>query len=119
MTGLTISGPIGDGGVGNGVLSLDDGTGTLVLANSDNSYGGGTYLNAGTLVATVSDAIPAATSLSVAAGATFIYDPSLAPGYEAGSVVVAAAVPEPCTLALLGAGLAVAALAWRRKKNFV
>ena len=119
LTGLTMSGPISDGGVGNGVLSLDGGTGMLVLANSDNSYGGGTYVNAGTLVATVSDAIPAGTSLSVAAGATFIYDPSRAPGYEAGSVLVAAAVPEPGTLALFGAGLAVAALAWRRKKNFV
>ena len=119
LTGLTMSGPIGDGSVGNGVLSLDDGTGTLVLASSDNSYGGGTYVNAGTLVATATDAIPAGTSLSVAAGATFIYDPSRAPGFQAGSVLVAAAVPEPCTLALLGAGLAAAALAWRRKKNFV
>ena len=118
-TGLTITGSIGDQGNGTGVLELS-GPGTLVLANS-NTYGvsgGGTIVSGGTLIATCSDAIPAGTSLSVGAGGVFIYDPSQAP--TAGSVVAAgtvAAVPEPGTLTLLAAGLAVAAaFGWRRRR---
>ena len=44
---------------GSGALSLTgDGTGTLVLGGTNNTYGGGTYVEAGTLVANSSGAVP-------------------------------------------------------------
>ena len=75
--------------------------GTLILSGSD-SYTGGTTVNAGTLIATSNAALPAGTSLTVGAGGTLIFDPSLAGSPVAGSSGGAvAAVPEPGTLVLL------------------
>jgi len=126
---LKINGVISDASgttPGAGILSVD-GPGVLILANT-NTYGGGTNVNAGTLVVENKGAIPMSTSLSVAAGATFIYDPAYetdaafpnGPAVTAGTVVAAgtaAAVPEPGTLALLAAGLAAAAaFGWRRRR---
>jgi len=89
------------------------GAGTLVLSGSD-SYTGGTTVGAGALVATTNTAIGGGTSLTVAAGGTFVFNPSLAGSpVSAGRVAAAAspeavaAVPEPGTLVLLLAGLAV------------
>ena len=69
----TFSGKIQDGAGGIGLVL--DGPGTLVLSGT-NTYTGGTTVDAGTLVATTSTAIPAGTSLTVAAGGTFTFDPS-------------------------------------------
>ena len=70
-------------------------------------------VNAGTLIATNSDAIADGTSLTVGAGGRFVFDPSAGAAPVANGAVVAA-VPEPGTLALLAAGLVVAWGAWRR-----
>ena len=97
------------------------GANTLILSGT-NSYTGGTTVEAGTLLATTNTATPDGTSLTVAAGGTFAFDP-LGPG---GSPVVAgavsavapvSAVPEPGTLALLMAGAVAAFAAWRRKRS--
>ena len=68
---LAISGPIS--GVGS---SLTLGGGTLVLSGA-NSYDGGTTVSAGTLILSNSSAIAANTSLTVGAGGTLIFDPSV------------------------------------------
>ena len=53
-----------------------NGSGTLVLGGV-NSYSGGTRVSAGTLIVTESTAIYADTNLTVGAGGTFIFDPSI------------------------------------------
>ena len=61
---------------GSGALSLTgDGTGTLVLSGTANTYSGGTYVDAGTLIANNSGAVPNGSSLTVGAGSVFIFDP--------------------------------------------
>ncbi len=91
-----------DGGV-EGINKT--GSGVMVLSGN-NSYDGGTTVNEGTLVVTSSTALPDGTSLTVGAGGTFVFDPSLSLG---GAPVAASAavtaVPEPGTLALLVVGL--------------
>ena len=112
---LTLSGNISDGGLGMS-LTLDGG-GELILSGS-NSYGGGTLVDDGALVVTSSGALPAGTGLTVGAGGTLLYDPSVvsSPGTDGGTVV---AVPEPGTLVLLLAGFLAAALAtWRGRTNY-
>jgi autotransporter-associated beta strand protein/T5SS/PEP-CTERM-associated repeat protein len=94
-------GPALDGGL------TKIGSGTLILSGSDN-YTGGTDVEDGTLIVTNSDALPVGGSLTVGAGGTFIFDPSLAGGsIEGSSLAVSpaggvAAVPEPSTSTLLG-----------------
>ena len=96
----------------------------LVLSGS-NTYSGGTVISAGTLVATTSTALPDSTSLAVGVGATFIFDPSVTGSPVTNGQTLAAspglpvaAVPEPGTLALLGAaGIVAAAGGWRRKRS--
>ena len=88
-----------------------------------NSYGGGTNVQSGTLIAESPTALPNGSSLSVGAGASSLFGASLtgspivgnASAVSAGSGV--SAVPEPSTLALLVAGLVVGFGAWRRKKR--
>jgi autotransporter-associated beta strand protein len=65
----TVSGATGTSGIaGNTSLTLQ-GTGTVTLS-SNNSYTGGTFVNAGTLVLVGSTAFPTASGLTVSSGAT-------------------------------------------------
>ena len=108
-------------------LTMNGAGGKLILSGTD-SYHGGTFVNAGTLVVTSNAAIPAGTSLTIGAGATFIFDPSQAvAGLAVSSASPAAstaagqpgiaAVPESGTLVLLVAAALVAGLGvWRRRK---
>ena len=57
---------------GTGPLTMS-GNGTLILSGSD-TYSNGTNVEAGTLIAAAPGALPAGTSLTVAAGATLILD---------------------------------------------
>ncbi len=66
-----------------GLIKL--GPGELILSGSD-TFDGGTTVEAGTLIATNSNAIPRETSLTVGPGGIFVFDPS-----QAG----AGAVPAP------------------------
>ena len=110
--------------MGGGRLSLD-GPGTLILGGSD-SYTGGTSVTAGTLIATSSSSLAGWTNLTVAAGGTFLFDPSVtaAPATGGGAIPAAspialvAAVPEPGTLALLAAAIiAGTGITWRRRRR--
>ena len=98
------------------------GSGTLILSGS-NTYQGGTDVEAGTLAITTASALPDGTSLTVAAGGTFVFDPSLLTGSPVtGGAVSAgaiAAVPEPGTMALLAVGLVVGIGVLRRKSKAV
>ncbi len=67
----TISGDL----TGPGGLSKT-GCGTVTLSGSD-SYQGGTMVTAGMLVVTTPAALPAGSSLTVGAGGTFVFDPSV------------------------------------------
>ena len=89
------------------------GAGTLILSGS-NTYSGGTTVDAGTLIVNTITALPDGTSLTVGAGGTFTFDPSLGNAPVAVSAA-ATAVPEPGTLILLAAGLAAGTAAWRKK----
>ncbi len=103
-----------------GLIKL--GPGELILSGSD-TFDGGTTVEAGTLIATNSNAIPRETSLTVGPGGIFVFDPSQAgagavpaPGAQA----VVAAVPEPGTVALLvAAGIVAAAVARRTRRSFL
>ena len=101
-------------------LTMNGAGGTLILSGSD-TYNGGTIVEAGTLIATNSVAIPTGTNLTVGAGGTFIFDPSVsgalldATSLRAASTTVSP-VPEPGTLLLLAAGLIVGFGAWRTRR---
>ena len=117
---LTISAPLvvapnPSGPIGGSLTKT--GLGTLLLSG-ENTYTGPTTVDAGTLAITSSAALPSGTSLTVAAGGTFIFDPSLAGSPVVGSAVTAgvAAVPEPGTMVLLLAALWSAA-AYRRLRS--
>ncbi len=105
-TQLTLAGNISNGPSGSMSLALAD-SGTLILSGTDNSYSGGTYVDAGTLITTNDAAVPDGTSLTVGAGGVFLFDPTatfaMSDLTPAVSARVAVAVPEPATLALLGA----------------
>ena len=115
---FTISGNISEAAAGTGVLKLDaDSTGTLLLSGT-NTYSS-TEVLAGTLVAVSASAVPDGSSLTVGAGGTFIFDPSLAGGPVTGSAASSGlvAVPEPGTPALLAAGGAAVLLLVRRRRR--
>jgi fibronectin-binding autotransporter adhesin len=104
-----------------GILALEKvGNGQLILSGS-NTYGGGTIVNAGTLVVESPTALPNGSSLTVGQGASSLFAPSISASPAGASSTAApggavAAVPEPGTLALLAAGVA-AALAFRMRKS--
>ena len=123
---VEIDGPIVDGsGVTGTADSLTmDGPGTLILTNSNNSYQGGLDVEIGTVVLATAGALPAGSPLTVGAGGTFVFDPSVVQSGSGGggssTDVVgtsAVAVPEPSTFILLAVGTAVVAfrVRWRRK----
>ncbi len=92
-------------------LTSADGTGTLILSGS-NTYGGGTDVASGTLIAMNSASIPSGSSLIVGSGGAFTFSPAttLAPAASnvaLAGVTVVSAVPEPGTVILLLAALAV------------
>ena len=103
------------GNVSGDAASLTLSGGGQLILSGNNSYGGGTVVNAGTLYVTSSAALPGETSLTVGAGGTMVFDPSDAAPIGTSPLAVAA-VPEPSTFALLGAGaLALLCCAWRRR----
>ncbi len=115
---MTFSGALS----GSGSLVLS-GSGTLILSG-DNSYNGGTTVETGTLYLTGSGSLPADSTLTVGAGGTLDYDPSvltMSPVEPAVAGAAATAVPEPGTLAMLAAGAIVclAARSWRRRARRV
>jgi autotransporter-associated beta strand protein len=103
----------------SGILSGTGGLTTagpgLLILSGDNTYGGGTAVDAGTLDVANSDALPDGTSLTVGAGGPFAPDfsagaePGKAAGGAASPGAAVAAVPEPGSLALLLAALSSAA----------
>ena len=97
---LDLSGSLSQAAGVSAGLSLG-GNGKLILSGTD-SYSGSTAINGGTLYVIDTAALPAGTSLTVAAGGAIILDSSAA----AEAVVAAAspalsAVPEPATWVLL------------------
>jgi autotransporter-associated beta strand protein len=98
---LSISGNIADDN-GQRSLMLDgDGTGELILSGT-NSYGGGTIVNAGTLIAASATALADGSSLTVGQGASSLFAPAVAvAGPSAAAPAGVVAVPEPGTLWLL------------------
>ena len=90
---LTISGAISGAGQSLSVGgSGTGGSGTVVLGAA-NSYTGGTIVSAGKLILANSAAIAAGTSLTIGAGGTFIFEPSV------GSTPAAAAALSPIAAA--------------------
>jgi fibronectin-binding autotransporter adhesin len=94
---------------------LKDGPGTLVLSGS-NTYSGGTYVAAGTLMVNDPDSLPEGSSLTVGADAFSVFGPSAA---APDALAAASPVPEPGTLALIVAAICGAAAyqrvrRWRR-----
>ena len=121
--GGRFAGVIQDGGLGgNAPTGLKLTGGELILCGN-NSYSDGTVVSGGTLIAASASALPDGGRVTVGAGGTLIFDPSLAGGsIEGSSLAVSpgtapATVPEPGTLALLAAAATLAATAacWRRK----
>ncbi len=93
-------------------LTLSASNGTLILSGSSN-YSGGTFVSDGTLVVTNPAALPDGGSITV--GDASFFDsgaPSFAP-----VAATAAAVPEPGSLALLGAAVSGAAIYRRRRSR--
>ncbi len=90
----TLSGSIsGAGGF------IKNGSGEVILSGS-NSFSGGTQVLAGTLVINTANALPNGTSLTIGAGGTLIFDPSI----DAGSsgVVVGMSSTTSVTVAVPG-----------------
>ena len=100
------------------VVTGDD-TGMLVLDGEDNTYGGGTVVEQGTLIAADTGAIPNSSALVIGAGGTFVFDPTAAGAPLSDSSQARPAgvetVPEPGTIVLLLAALVVGLGAWRRR----
>jgi autotransporter-associated beta strand protein len=98
------------GGIVGAGSSLVLSGGSLTLTG-DNTYGGGTEVLGGTLIAAGDQSLPDGGSLTVGAEAASIFGASSLAVSPA-----AAAVPEPSAIALLGVGAcALIAYRWRRR----
>jgi autotransporter-associated beta strand protein len=102
-------------GAGNSLV-LNSSSGTLILSGDD-TYTGGTFVDAGALILASNSAMPNNTYLTVGAGGTLIFDPSAAstpittfPSSQINPV------PEPTALALLGVAMCGAAV-YRRVRD--
>lgn len=104
---LLIAGNINDDNGSESLALTGDGTGELVLSGQ-NTYGGGTNVEAGMLVVTDPAALPPEGNLTVGAEAALMFS---ADETVAHAVDAAAAVPEPSALALLGLMLSRLAVA--------
>jgi fibronectin-binding autotransporter adhesin len=106
-----------------GNISQTGGTFSLTMSNSgelilsgSNSYGGGTFVTAGILLAASPAALPGGSNLTVGQGASTLFSPAFAaPSAVPGAMV---AVPEPGTLALFATG-AVLLLLFRKLERLV
>jgi autotransporter-associated beta strand protein len=108
---LTLGGNVGGSGALELAASGPLGTGMLILSGTDNTYSGGTYVNTGTLIVNNSGAIQDGTSLTVGAGGTFIFDPTMSgTSMDASPSLRPEVVPEPGTIGLLLAALWSAAI---------
>jgi fibronectin-binding autotransporter adhesin len=118
---VNISGNISDDNGHESLTLMGDGSGTLVLSGT-NSYGGGTYVDAGTLIVTSPEALADGSSLIVGQGASALFAPASAgpAGHEymvPAAVPGVTAVPEPGTWALLLVGLGGAAIYGRLRRR--
>jgi autotransporter-associated beta strand protein len=104
---------------GNRSLTMSGIGGTLILSGSD-AYRGGTNVTGGTLILASDAALPFDSKLTVGAGGTLIFDPSVAAASQEALLTgaqVATPAPEPGTLALLIAALVGGLGVWRRRKQ--
>ena len=107
---LGISGNISDENGLESLMLAGDSTGELILSGSNNRYGGGTVVEQGTLIVNNSGALLDGSSLTVGAGGTFIFDPTMGgTSMDASPSLLPEVVPEPGTLALFGVTGIVAA----------
>jgi autotransporter-associated beta strand protein len=100
---------------GSGMALKKTGTGTLILSGT-NTYSSGTIVSAGKLQVTTPYAILDGTNLTVGANAQTAFGAPIVGAPAVSSDSAPTAVPEPSTLALLGAVLAGMA-AWRIRKR--
>jgi autotransporter-associated beta strand protein len=116
-------------GSGQVALVVSDPAGSgLIVSGSGSTYTGGTIVESGTLWVTARGALSTAGGLTVGAGGTFVFDPSLSAGTLsasggmgvasglAGSPASLTVVPEPGSIVLLFA--AFAALLVLRKSRY-
>ncbi len=92
---------------GGNSLTVDNPAARLVLSGS-NTYQGGTDVFSGTLVAISPAAIPFGSNLLVGIDAGAIFALAAPAGQGTESASAASPVPEPATLAMLAAGIALA-----------
>ncbi len=96
-------------------LNMSGAGGILILSGTD-TYSGGTIVTAGTLALTSAAALPEATSLTIGAGGTLVFDPLAVVSGQQSAAQVVSAVPEPGALAMLISGVAGALIATQRAK---
>ena len=102
---------------GSGTSGLTKtGEGTLILSGS-NTYAGATWVQAGTLVATSSSALPDGTNLEVGANALSLLGAPTIPAATIESAGQRAAVPEPASWALMAAAAACAVSVMRGRRR--
>jgi autotransporter-associated beta strand protein len=105
---LSSTGTLADGGL------KKIGAGTLTLAGTASTYDGGTFVSAGTLIVTNPGGLADGSNLTVGSSG-FLDLPVPGSAAQGGSSSSPSSVPEPGTLALLTAALAVASAAVFRR----